>query len=384
MRTITLIFAGTLLSAASAATPYISKVYEYRPAPGQFINTLPAYEQGDTYESILSKVSQQLVGDRAPGLISLGAFGGYVVFGFDHSVLNKPGESDFKIYGNAMITNAANHAGSAEPGIVMVSRDDNGNGLPDDEWYELAGSDYTKESTLKGYSITYYAPAADHVAEPDPENKYINDRTYIRWTADMGDTNEGYVMQNTNHKQSYWPEWIEETTLSFVGTKLADNYLDKSGKGTYYEQYYLDWGYADNLPNAQDAGFNIDWAVAGDGTPVKLDKIDFVRVHTAVNQYCGWLGETSTEIAGAEDIHPDYLSVNAINADSEILLLTGQSHDNLTVRSSRNTHYSIYGMAGNLQLAGMLTAGETTIDIALLPAGIYILHTGNKHIKFTR
>ena len=28
--------------------------------------------------------------------------------------------------------------GSAEPGIVFVSKDVNGNGEPDDEWYELA------------------------------------------------------------------------------------------------------------------------------------------------------------------------------------------------------------------------------------------------------
>ena len=30
-------------------SPYISKVYEYCPAPGQFINTMPEYADGDTY-----------------------------------------------------------------------------------------------------------------------------------------------------------------------------------------------------------------------------------------------------------------------------------------------------------------------------------------------
>lgn len=34
---------------------YISKVYEYCPAPGQFINEMPRYEEGDTYETILQK-----------------------------------------------------------------------------------------------------------------------------------------------------------------------------------------------------------------------------------------------------------------------------------------------------------------------------------------
>ncbi|CUQ14422.1 Uncharacterised protein [Segatella copri] len=34
-----------------------------------------------------------------------------------------------------------------------------------------------------------------------------------------------------------------------------------------------------------------------------LDHIDFVRVYSAQNQMCGWLGETSTEVSGAEDLH---------------------------------------------------------------------------------
>jgi hypothetical protein len=28
-------------------------------------------------------------------------------------------------------------------------------------------------------------------------------------------------------------------------------------------------------------------------------------VYNAVNQYCGWIGETSTEVAGGIDYHPD-------------------------------------------------------------------------------
>ena len=39
--------------------------------------------------------------------------------------------------------------GSSEPGIVLVSKDTNGNGLADDEWYELAGSEYNSPATTK-------------------------------------------------------------------------------------------------------------------------------------------------------------------------------------------------------------------------------------------
>ena len=36
---------------------------------------------------------------------------------------------------------------------------------------------------------------------------------------------------------------------------------------------------------------------------LKLDFIDFVKVYSAEQQMAGWLGETSTEVAGAEDLH---------------------------------------------------------------------------------
>ena len=46
-----------------------------------------------------------------------------------------------------------------------------------------------------------------------------------------------------------------------------------------------------------------EWAVDADGNPVHLPCIDFVRVYTGVSQSCGWLGETSTELSRAEDLH---------------------------------------------------------------------------------
>ena len=49
--------------------------------------------------------------------------------------------------------------------------------------------------------------------------------------------------------------------------------------------------------------FDIGNAVNEFGIPVDLPGADFVRVYTGVNQYCGWLGETSTEICRAQDLH---------------------------------------------------------------------------------
>ena len=85
-----------------AYSPYISKVLEYNPAPGQFVNTMPIYEEGDTYQTMRQKAEESISGTNNT-LISLGAWGGYVTFAFDHSVVNIPGEMDFLIEGNAFL-----------------------------------------------------------------------------------------------------------------------------------------------------------------------------------------------------------------------------------------------------------------------------------------
>ncbi len=299
---------------AIANSPYISKVYDFRPAPGQFLNQIPEIEPEATTEEILSIVLEEIGHEKNPGMISLGAFGGYVVFGFDHPIVNVPGEYDFKIYGNAVDSNEAKTSGSAEPGIVLVSVDANHNGLPDDPWFELAGSDYTKPSTLKKYKVTYYKPTAGKTPISDPDDDAIIDKEYIRWSDSTGQ--EGFIAKNFFHAQSYWPEWIDEETLVFEGTRLENNSINTSTTpgSSNYVLLSLDWGYADNQSNNNPdyKGFNIEHAVDQDGNPVKLSQIDFVKVHTGILHCNGWLGENSTEVCGAEDLHPDAKSTGGI------------------------------------------------------------------------
>lgn len=257
------------------------------------------------------KAEECLKGGYGNTLVSLGAYGGYVTFAFDHTVMNVPGERDFQIFGNAFYGsgNEEERAGSSEPGIVMVAFDRNQNGIPDDdEWYELAGSEYRRAETLKHYEIVYERPDPGKAPVPDPDYEYYSDTTYIPWSDNYGRT--GYVIKNIYHDQSYWPRWIDRQELRFEGTCLPDNYYDASDNGTMFVQRAYDWGYADCHPNAlcNEEGypldsFDIGWAVDRDGRPVVLPGADFIRVYTGVNQYCGWLGETSTEISRACDLH---------------------------------------------------------------------------------
>ena len=280
---------------------YISKVYEYCPAPGQFVNEMPRYEDGDTYETILQKVEESISGTNDI-MITLGAYGGYVTFGFDHTVINVPGEKDFRIWGNCFyeLLQPDKKGGSAEPGIIMVSYDTNCNGLPDDEWYELAGSEYDSKSTRHAYSITYRRPDPNREIVADEDNSY-----YIGWSDNAGQ--KGYIAKNIFHNQDYFPKWINSDEITFSGSLLPNNAKDISGNGSYFVLYSYPWGYVDNHPNeyADLNSFDISWAVDSDGNPFNLPGVDFIRVYTGVNQYCGWLGETSTELSRAKDLHID-------------------------------------------------------------------------------
>lgn len=285
-------------------SPFIAKVYDLLPAPGQFTNELPSFKLGMDKADMIKAAEDFIVGKKNGSLISLGGFGGYIVFGFDHMVANEDGYRDFRIMGNAFYASSnpnpnAPKGGSCEPGIVMVSYDANGNGLPDDKWYEIAGSEYNKATTIKNYEITYYKPISEESTSP---NGYVSIKEYIKWVDNQG--NSGYKIKNTFHSQSYFPQWVKEDKISFKGTLLPSNAVDESGNGSYWVLYAYGYGYADNASNADpDSAIDISWAVDENGRPANLPGVNFVKVYTGLNQEAGWLGETSTEISGAYDLH---------------------------------------------------------------------------------
>lgn len=283
MKNILLYLSMTMLPLVSGAqSKYIEAVDEYVPAPGQFVNTLPTATTEDTPATMAQKCTEAIAGGKGD-MVTLGAYGGYITFHFDHPIVNVKGERDFAVWGNAFENNA-------EPAIVMVSVDTNHNKLPDDEWYELKGSEYDKPATIHNYQLTY---------------TYSGEKEDVGWTDNQGQS--GTVPRNKYHKQEYFPLWlVSQTTLTFTGCRLPNNanYVDASQ--TWLLPAY-EFGYADNQPNSNKEGcsFDLSWAVNSQGQTVALTHIDFVRCYNAVNQVCGSIGETSTEITGAEDLHPE-------------------------------------------------------------------------------
>lgn len=249
-------------------SPYINRVYEFVPGMGQFVNELPKYEEGDDAESMCRKC-EKAIANNAGDMISLGGWGGYVTFGFDHAVENKEGR-DLQILGNTFYMTGSDEYGSSEPGIVLVSQDTNGNGLPDDTWYELKGCLYDDPQTEHNHAVTY--------------------------------TREGDTLQNPFHKHPYYPQWLTADEYTLNGALLPPQSAKINNQNV---QRILDFGYVDNKPNTDLEGtsFDISWAVDASGQPVTLEKVDFIRVYCAVDEILPQTGELSTEVAGAIDLH---------------------------------------------------------------------------------
>ncbi len=245
--------------------------FSFIPAPGQFIN----FQEGSTAEQARLSIDN-LIKDMAYGsyVASLGAFGGYVIFGFDHSVENLDG-ADLSINGNAF-------PGSNEPGVIWVMQDENGNGLPDDTWYELKGSETGKPTTRQRTAMTYFRPNADNAN--------------IIWISNTGIS--GSIDNNGYHNQrSYFPMFITDESYTLVGTLLPENPVDTGLEGNAN----FDWGYVDNINSR--TGFYIEDAIQQDGTPANLKHIDFVKVHTGQQIKFAAIGEISTEPCVPFDLH---------------------------------------------------------------------------------
>lgn len=348
---------------------YASKIFDFLPGPGQFVNTSWA----DT------AAAKKVIGNTSGG-VSLGGFGGYIIVGFDQPIVNRannPYGVDFTVVGNAF-------GGWGEPAAVQVMKDVNKNGLPDDTWYELAGSEYYFQSSIKDLTMTYYNPE-------------YNDRHTITYSTDKGFN--GAMRTNGFHKQQYYPDpysfEISPDSVSYNGT-FTRFLLDKSKPNYIVAKRLPAFGYADSRPanryptnpmnpyfedeNGKAAdGFDLEWAVDIYGNQVSLDTVHFVKVYSTVQEDGGWLGEISPEIfkVAITTPNPDYVPKNyefhAIGAAQlQVLKGTSLQYEGLLFKngipqsgtpqwSSDSTHVAI------IDNTGLLTAienGQTTIHFS--------------------
>ena len=346
---------------AAAQQRYATNVFDFKPAPGQFTNSGLATPDAAT----------GVLGASDWGMVSLGGFGGYIVVGFNGPVVNDPQNPygvDFTISGNAF-------SNWSEPGAVMVMKDENKNGLPDDTWYELAGSEYYF-SRSKPVAVTYFNP------------NYTVGRD-VPWEIEGG--RNGAIRTNEFYHQQYYPQPdifknVGATQERYTGTLI--NSLVNRSNPTYITSGSLAFGYADNKGNnptphvptnpyqdddrgASSDGFDIAWAVDANGNSVVLDQIDFVKIYNAAQEDAGWLGESSTEIETIAVTTPDpsweptdyYLHVIG---SAPLQVVQGKQHtfEGLLFKNgipqTGTAHWSVSDPAvGNIDQNGVFTASAT-------------------------
>ncbi len=369
-----------------------TEVYAYVPAPGQFPNEgAGTGGWGDAFVSGSTGV-KHMVGNVVSTGVSLGYFGGYVVFDMGEDISNSaihPYGVDFVVYGNAF-------AGNSEPGCVQVAPDADHDGEPD-EWFDIAGSLHYDDATIWNAEYTYTNPTpADDETEEYPTSGTINtsgvDYTYTHVARPDAeeDDGEGTVTYNTFHQHSWFPLFANY----FVG-RGEFNALDKTdildfvdyardtedgstlilkgvmlGSAQSTQTGYYTFGYADVHPNGSangvaanpyaasqnttgGDGIDISWAVDADGEPVELSSIRFVRVYTGAAKMNGIFGEISTEVCGV---------IKATGTGD------GASNDTLTVKEN--------GTA----LTGISNLGTKTISAADGTTRTYAITSGAGHV----
>lgn len=267
------------------SSTFITQVFDYLYAPGQYAtnSNLTNAQNFVGKPSYLQTTSNEI---QKTG-ISLGGWGGYIVAGFNHNVSNFDGNDFIVFCGNSP---------APEPAIVYVMQDENGNNLPDDNWYELKGSEHNNAATYHNYQVVYYKPSSAG--------------SNIFWKDNKGNSDSlkaGYGVSCT----SSWWKYSSKDSLVFNGTRLPDAYENNSSTST--ENWapvagLYTWGYAEN---ANASSFNLDFkgnefdisnAIDTNGNAVSLTTIRFIKIQTGVFQQAGWLNEISTEIYGAADL----------------------------------------------------------------------------------
>ena len=259
--------ATTIVVVSETGKNYISRalsLIDYAPAPSFNQSNYSYASKAEAFAEIESYLNE------AEG-IQLGTFGGYIVTKFDHTVINTYGKRDFTVK-MLMASGSIKYT----PASIFVAYDANKNGIADEnEWYEIAGSEHHKSTTIKDYEITYIKPSAGKIATPGTSTWQF-DTTYLKWTDNKSAT--GHITKTyTRRRDNYYPSWMADT-YTLKGTKLYLPTKDVSdGDGLSFNVGTFGWGYG----GIKDSTIDISWAVDKTGKKVHLPGVDFVKVYVS-------------------------------------------------------------------------------------------------------
>ncbi|MFI4854335.1 MAG: hypothetical protein ACIAQF_05075 [Phycisphaerales bacterium JB065] len=310
-------------AALGSASPFATQVLDYTPAPGQNIN-LSAWN--DPFAALGPPNGGGTLSPNNEDLVSIGGFGGSITLGFDHTVFDNPLNPfglDAIVFGNAFYTGGDPTRRFAEAGIIEISRDVNGNGLPDDPWYLIPGSSlpsvpdaaFTQPWDNDPNTPT---PPANIAWYPDPDQYPSIPAAYSTSGFLLPTPFHGIPLVNPggsgSTKESYYG-YADMSPVLVLGDLNADNIVEDPS--VLPEQFYTrpDNPFEVGVRPGSGGGdaFDIAWAVDPfTGEPARLDGFDFIRISTGANAMAGILGEISTEVSAvaATSAEPLFYDLN--------------------------------------------------------------------------
>lgn len=264
----------------------------------------------------------------AGSLKSLGGFGGYATFYFADGLTNNPANKygvDFYVYGNSFGGESA-----SEPGQVWVSEDGS-------TWYALAGSEHY-DSAIWDYTVTYTKNGTgtswkDNYGHTDASHgRAFNWPLASNYT--LNDVAESGSFTTTGILLPSQKGIVGDNTTSSFAAKTPFGYVDATPNGE--ENPYL----ANDGLQLKSSGFDLAWAVDGNGNPVNVNGMSFhyVKVVTASNIMAGAFNEKSTEVAKIYRATPAGASVGQTPAPTAITFSDGTTNYTLTPVAGQQTY----------------------------------------------
>jgi len=267
--------------------------------------------------------SNYSMGGNASGPVSLGNFGGYIIYQYDDAIYDDPHNPygiDFITFGNSV--EGSNEFG--EVGQVWVSEDGN-------DWYALAGGMHYEDYADWAYQVTYakktdvttsWQDSQGNQSNEDVEKFYYPLPEYYPWHTFAAAEENTITLEGIYFSESYVDE-TGHTRAPFAGFGYTDlgqrgTTLDEeTGKWsvTWPDTYESDYeNYARNIAGSPydpmqlddrtgrmfvytTDGMDLAWAVDSEGQPKCFPNgIHFVKIVTATNIVNSSFGEKSTEV----------------------------------------------------------------------------------------
>lgn len=362
------------VSATAGASDFATAVLDYTPAPGQFINAQGA--EGIWFNDPAKALGAPVGGGtRAANnakVVTLGGFGGSITLAFDRTVLDDPCNPmglDAIVHGNAVWVGEDPTRRWAEPAVIEVSRDLNGNGVADDRWWVIRGSSLDalpavawrtqgwdgSAGTTTPPSITAWYPSAPHF--PGWPGMYETGAFEL-----PAQFNPSVIVNPGGADATAEAHWgygdmsptmlLGDMTgaLGDAGENLLSDPEDLPGIDPALFYTVPDDPMEVGVTPGSGGGDAFDIASAVDpetGAPAGLDGFDFIRISTGVD-VVGALGEKSSEIGGIARVR----SLRPIPGDAD--------GDGAVTFADLNVVLSQFNMSGPTEdLAGDLDCSGT-------------------------